>query len=252
MRFPHVSRISEMVMSSTLVVLASVSRSKDNCSASVTFGCRFARVSIGLSPFPFFWLSCVPVGCHFTLRHSPRHRTAAWSNSSTRSSRSAYALTRPRRRFAARQRSEPTEGLRSGMGSHTPDIIWESLPRPSWARQTPHVRLLSRERLRIVLASSLNLSLTGAQIEHLDLLRPGLACTLDLLSPCGALSLPAQVVWCAVVGRKRKVGSGTHLVSRSGLRFPTFTAARHAALADSVQQLTAALQPILDSQRRSA
>ena len=37
----------------------------------------------------------------------------------------------------------------------------------------------------------LDLSLTGAQIEHLDLLRPGLACTLDLLPPCGALSLPA-------------------------------------------------------------
>lgn len=80
----------------------------------------------------------------------------------------------------------------------------------------------------------LDLSLTGPQIEHLDLLRPGLACTFDLLPPCGALSLPAQVVWCAVIERKRKVGSGTHLVSRSGLRFPTFSGAQHAALADSL------------------
>jgi hypothetical protein len=98
----------------------------------------------------------------------------------------------------------------------------------------------------------LDLSLTGAQIEHLDLLRPGLAYTLDLLPPCGAPSHPAQVVWCAVIGRKRKVGSGSHLVSHSGLRFPTFTGAQYAALADSLQRLAAARHPILDSQQRTA
>jgi PilZ domain len=98
----------------------------------------------------------------------------------------------------------------------------------------------------------LDLSLTGAQIEHLDLLRPGAACTLDLLPPCGALSLPAQVVWCAVIGRKHKVGSASHLVARSGLRFTTLTRAQHAALADSLEHLAAAAQPNLDSHRGSA
>jgi hypothetical protein len=97
----------------------------------------------------------------------------------------------------------------------------------------------------------LDLSLTGAQIEHLDLLQPGAACTLDLPPPCGALSLPAQVVWCAVIGRKRKLGGEAHLVARSGLRFPTLTGAQHAALADTLRHL-AALPSIVDSHRRSA
>jgi hypothetical protein len=66
----------------------------------------------------------------------------------------------------------------------------------------------------------LDLSLTGAQIEHLD-----------LPPPSGVLSLPAQVVWCAVIGRKRKVGSGSHLLSRSSLRFTALTGAQHADLA---------------------
>jgi len=98
----------------------------------------------------------------------------------------------------------------------------------------------------------LDLSLTGAQIEHLDLLRPGTTCTLDLPPPSAALSLPVQVVWCAVIGRKRKVGSASHLVSRSGLRFTTLTGAQHTALADTLQYLTAAHHPIVDDQPLSA
>jgi hypothetical protein len=54
-----------------------------------------------------------------------------------------------------------------------------------------------------------------------------------------------------VIGRKRKVGSGSHLVSRSGLRFIALTGAQHAALADTLQHL-AALPSIVDSQQRSA
>ena len=56
-------------------------------------------------------------------------------------------------------------------------------------------------------------------------------CTLDLPPPGGALNLPAQVVWCTVTGRKGKVGSGSHLLSRSSLRFTALTGAQHAALA---------------------
>ena len=90
----------------------------------------------------------------------------------------------------------------------------------------------------------LDLSLTGAQIEHLDLFRFRAACALDLPPPFGALSLPAEVVWCTVVGRKRKLGGESHLVSRSGLRFTTLTGAQHAALAQTLQDLAAAFQPI--------
>jgi hypothetical protein len=98
----------------------------------------------------------------------------------------------------------------------------------------------------------LDLSLTGAQIEHLDLFRLGASCALDLPPPFGALSLPVEVVWCTVVGRKRKLGGESHLVARSGLRFTTLAGAQHAALADSLQHLATALQPIVDSHRRSA
>jgi hypothetical protein len=56
--------------------------------------------------------------------------------------------------------------------------------------------------------------------------------------------LPAQVVWCTVVGRKRKSGGDYHLVARSGLRFTTLTAQQQAALADILHALTTALQPI--------
>ena len=90
----------------------------------------------------------------------------------------------------------------------------------------------------------LDLSLTGAQIEHLDLFRFGAACALDLPPPFGALSLPAEVVWCTVVGRKRKLGGESHLVSRSGLRFTTLTVGQHAALAQTLQHLAVAFQPI--------
>ena len=90
----------------------------------------------------------------------------------------------------------------------------------------------------------LDLSLTGAQIEHLDLFRFGASCALDLPPPFGALSLPAEVVWCTVVGRKRKLGGDSHLVARSGLRFTTLTVGQHAALAQTLQDLAAAFQPI--------
>lgn len=96
----------------------------------------------------------------------------------------------------------------------------------------------------------LDLSIAGAQIEHLDLFRPGASCTLDLSPPCGPLSLPAQVVWCAVVGRKRKLGGDSRLVARTGLRFTTLTEVQRAAITDNLRHLAAAVQ--LDGHRRSA
>ena len=120
------------------------------------------------------------------------------------------------------------------------------VPRTTLA-QRPAARVGDLRDVRL-----LDLSLTGAQIEHLDLLRPGTTCTLDLPPPSAALSLPVQVVWCAVIGRKRKVGSASHLVSRSGLRFTTLTGAQHTALADTLQDLTAARHPIVDDQPLSA
>ena len=121
-----------------------------------------------------------------------------------------------------------------------------TVPRTTLAER-PAARVRGLREVRL-----LDLSRTGAQIEHLDLLRPGAACTLDLSLPGGAWNLPAQSVWCTVVGRQRKLGGGSYLVARSGLRFPTLTGAQHAALADSLQHLAATRQPFLDSQERCA
>ena len=111
----------------------------------------------------------------------------------------------------------------------------------------PAVRVEGMREVRL-----LDLSLTGAQIEHLDLFRLSASCALDFPPPFGALTLPAQVVWCTVIGRQRKLGGTSHLVARSGLRFPRLTGAQHTALADTLQHFATARHPIVDSHRRSA
>jgi hypothetical protein len=98
----------------------------------------------------------------------------------------------------------------------------------------------------------LDLSLTGAQIEHLDLVRPGALCALDFPPPFETLIVPAQVVWCAVIGQQRKLGGTSHLVARSGLRFTRLTGGQYTALVDILRHLAATPQPIIDSHRRSA
>jgi len=114
-------------------------------------------------------------------------------------------------------------------------------------RVAPRTRVASRPAARVQGMREVrlvDLSPTGAQIEHLDLFRIGAACALDLPPPVGALSLPAQVVWCTVIGRKRKFGGESRLVARSGVRFTTLTVGQRAALADTLRDLAAALQPI--------
>jgi hypothetical protein len=46
-----------------------------------------------------------------------------------------------------------------------------------------------------------------------------------------------------VFGRQRKVGSESHHVARSGLRFKTLTAEQQAALADTLHTLATVVQP---------
>jgi hypothetical protein len=98
----------------------------------------------------------------------------------------------------------------------------------------------------------LDLSLTGAQIEHLDLVRLGATCALDLPAPFGALCVRAEVVWCTVIGRTHRLGGSSHLLARSGLYFTRLTGAQHTDLVDTLQHLATILQSTVDSQRRSA
>ena len=118
------------------------------------------------------------------------------------------------------------------------DLERRAVPRTRLAdRPTTRVRGVREVRL-------LDLSVAGAQIEHLDPLPPGVACVLDLPPPCEALNLPAQVVWCTVIGRNRRVRGESHLVARSGLQFTTLTPEQQAALADTLHYFATVLQPI--------
>jgi hypothetical protein len=98
------------------------------------------------------------------------------------------------------------------------------------AREVQEVRLL-------------DLSLKGARIEHLDLLRPGEPCHLQLPPTLGSLSLAAQVVWCTVIGRSPSADGHRQLISRTGLRFTKLTATQQTTLAGTLQELAAGRVP---------
>lgn len=103
-----------------------------------------------------------------------------------------------------------------------------AMPETQERRVVPRTRVVGDPGARVRDLREIRLldfSPTGARIEHLDLLRPGAPCALDLPPRGGALGLPAQVVWCTVVGRQRKFEGESYPVSRSGLRFRTLTGA---------------------------
>ena len=114
-------------------------------------------------------------------------------------------------------------------------------------RAVPRIPLAKRRGARVRGVEEvrlLDLSVARAQIEHLATLRLGAACALELPPPGEACTLPAQVVWCTIIGRKRKLGGESHLVARSGRRFTRLTGAQHTALGDTLHYLATALQSI--------
>jgi len=85
-----------------------------------------------------------------------------------------------------------------------------------------------------------DLSLTGARIEHVSWLLPGSACTLELPPALGSLVLSARVIHSAVMGSEVNP-EGYRLVRyQSGLAFVDVTAAQEAVLADILEKLTPA------------
>ncbi len=75
----------------------------------------------------------------------------------------------------------------------------------------PAARSRATETVRL-----LDLSLNGARIEHLNILRPGGTCTVELSPPLGGLHLSAQVVWSRVVGTEAGSGGSGCSVTRAG------------------------------------
>jgi hypothetical protein len=86
-------------------------------------------------------------------------------------------------------------------------------------------------RIRATLSARLlDLSTTGARIEHHNLLRPGFSCTIELPESMGALLLPARVVRSTVVGTEEGPAGERLLRYESGVAFGELAAAQQAAL----------------------
>jgi hypothetical protein len=92
---------------------------------------------------------------------------------------------------------------------------------------TPEIRLV-------------DLSVTGARIEHLVLLRPGSSVSVELPTAMKPQALVARVIWCKVMGGEQTPEGERHLHYRSGLTFTGLTADETFLLASSLEELTAA------------
>ena len=106
-------------------------------------------------------------------------------------------------------------------------------------RKAPRVRLAGRPAVRVrstLPARLVDLSLTGARIEHLDLLRPGFRCTVELPALVGGLVLSGQVAWSSIVGSAPSPEGERCLRYESGFAFVGVTAEQQATLANILEQ----------------
>ena len=82
----------------------------------------------------------------------------------------------------------------------------------------------------------LDVSTGGVRIEHVESLRPGASCSLDLPPALGSLQLTARVVWSLVTGGEQTLEGERRLHYQSGLAFIGVTGDQHAVLADAIQK----------------
>jgi len=101
-------------------------------------------------------------------------------------------------------------------------------------------------------ARLIDLSVRGAHVEHLGILRPGSLCILELPPELGSLLLPAQIVWCTILGAEWRVDGERHLRAQSGLWFNKMTESQRTVLASILQQLSVGDQASFDSHKGSA
>jgi hypothetical protein len=89
----------------------------------------------------------------------------------------------------------------------------------------------------------LDLSPYGARIEHLDLLRPGSACTFDLPPVIGPLTLFARVIHSSIVGAAPTPDGERMLRYHSGLAFTGITTDQQTSLASALERLLPGSEP---------
>jgi hypothetical protein len=94
-------------------------------------------------------------------------------------------------------------------------------------------RALASLEVRLV-----DLSVTGARIEHGELLRPGSHCTFHMPPAVGSEILSARVVHSKVVGSTPMPDGARQLVYQTGLAFFNVTPNQRAALEEVMKRLT--------------
>ncbi len=108
-------------------------------------------------------------------------------------------------------------------------------------RQAPRIAVAGRlgGRARAILdVRILDLSRTGARIEHLSSLPPGTPCTFELPPAIGSVLLSARVVRSAVIGSEQTPEGRRLLRYESGLAFAGITGEQQAALEKALEKLT--------------
>ena len=108
-------------------------------------------------------------------------------------------------------------------------------------RRAPRIAVSGRlgGRARAILdVRIVDLSLTGARIEHLNPLRPGTPCTCELPPAIGSLVLSARVVRSAVIGTEQTPSGKRLLRYESGLTFVNLKEDQQEALARALEKLT--------------
>lgn len=97
----------------------------------------------------------------------------------------------------------------------------------------PGARTQATLEIRLV-----DLSVTGARIEHLVLLRPGSSVSIELPTAMKPQALVARVVWSKVMGGEQTPEGERHLHYQSGLTFTGLTADETLLLASSLEHPT--------------
>jgi hypothetical protein len=125
------------------------------------------------------------------------------------------------------------------VGGTKEQIMTEISDRRRAARLTV-ARQLRGSELELHLVRLLDLSPTGARIEHLEPMHEGAMCYLDLPPVLGRVRLTGRVVWTKVRGSEQTLEGDRRFHHQSGIEFAGLTPEQRTALAAALETLRAA------------
>jgi PilZ domain len=101
-------------------------------------------------------------------------------------------------------------------------------------------RQLRGPELELHLVHILDLSVLGARIEHLEPMREGGECYLDLPPSLGRVRLTGRVVWTGLRGSEQTLEGDRRHHYQTGIEFTGLTVEQQTALACALETLKAA------------